>query len=133
MGLDDADREPDIRLAELLVGLSAVADLGMGQPVGSAARTGLIAVGLARIVGSDESTVSDVFFAALLQHVGCTAYSHEATALFADEVSIKRASLATDFERSREVLLGYLPTIVRDAPAGESCVLPVAHCSTGAA
>jgi hypothetical protein len=48
-------------------------------------------------------------------------------------VSIKRASLATDFERSREVLLGYLPTIVRDAPAGESCVLPVAHCSTGAA
>lgn len=112
-------RGSGIRVAELVVGLSAVADLGMGQPVGSSSRTCLVAVGLARATRCDESTVSDVFFAALLQHIGCTAYSHEATLLFADEISIKRASLATDFDRPREIVLGYLPTIVRDAPAGQ--------------
>lgn len=115
----EGDNGPGIRLSELLVGLSAVADLGMGQPVGSAARSCLVAVGLARASGCDEGTVSDVLFAALLQHVGCTAYSHEASLLFADELSIKRASLATDFSRPREIVLGYLPAIVREAPAGQ--------------
>jgi len=60
-----------------------------------------------------------VFFAALLQHVGCTAHSHEATLLFADELSVKAASLVTDFGRPGEIVFGYLPTIVRAAPAGE--------------
>lgn len=113
------DPRSGIRLVELLVGLSAVADLGMGQPVGSAARTCFVAVALARATGCDERTVSDVLFAALLQHVGCTAYSHEATLLFADELAIKRASLVTDFERPREIVFGYLPTIVGTARAGE--------------
>lgn len=108
-----------IRLAELLLGLTGVADLGMGQPVGAAARTCHAAVGIARVLGCDEQTTSDVFYAALLQHVGCTAYSHEASLLFGNELSIKRASLRTDFERPREVLLDYLPTIMREAPPGD--------------
>jgi hypothetical protein len=63
--------------------------------------------------------VSDVFFAALLQHIGCTAYAHEITELFADEFSIKRAGLATDFTRPSENMLSYLPRITRESPAGE--------------
>jgi HD-GYP domain-containing protein (c-di-GMP phosphodiesterase class II) len=110
---------PVVRLTELLVGLSGVADLGMGQPIGSAARACFVAVELARATGCPETTVADCFFAALLQHVGCTAYSHEASVLFADELSVKGASLATDFTRPGEVLLGYLPRIVREAPAGQ--------------
>jgi HD-GYP domain-containing protein (c-di-GMP phosphodiesterase class II) len=117
--LAEGSREPGIRVSELLIGLSAVADLGMGQPVGSAARTCFVAVALARGSGYDEASVADVFFTALLQHIGCTAYSHEASLLFADELSIKRASVTTDFERPREVAFGYLPTIARAAPAGE--------------
>ena len=115
----EAHHERDVRVAELLVGLSSVADLGMGQPVGSAARSCLVAVWLSRANGCHEDVVSDVLYAALLQHVGCTAYSHEASLLFADELSIKRASLATDFSSRREVLLGYLPAVVREAPAGQ--------------
>jgi HD-GYP domain-containing protein (c-di-GMP phosphodiesterase class II)/DNA-binding CsgD family transcriptional regulator len=107
-----------VRVADLLLGLSAVSDLGMGQPVGSAARACFIAVTLARDAGCDEPTVADVFFATLLQHVGCNAYAHEASLLFADELSIKRAALTTDFDRTREVVFGYLPTVVREAPAG---------------
>ena len=101
--------EAQIRLAELLLGLTGVADLGMGQPVGAAARTCQVSVGTARALGCDDHTTSDVFYAALLQHVGCTAYSHEASLLFGDELSIKRASLRTNFERPREVLLDYQP------------------------
>jgi hypothetical protein len=38
--------------------------------------------------------------------------------MFADELSIKRASLVTDFDRPREVVFRYLPAIAREAPAG---------------
>lgn len=91
----------------------------MGLPVGSAGRTAWVAVELARRCGCPEPVVAEVFYAALLQHIGCTAYSHEVTALFADEYSIKRASLATDFTRQREVMFGYLPRITREAPPGQ--------------
>ena len=57
-----------MRLAELLVGFSAVADLGMGLPIGEAARTAIVAVNLARGAGCPEPEVSDVFFAALRPH-----------------------------------------------------------------
>ena len=56
----------EVRLAQLLVGLSAVGDLGMGQPVGDAARTCLLAVSLARAVGGDDGLVADVLYTALL-------------------------------------------------------------------
>ncbi|MCV2491327.1 LuxR C-terminal-related transcriptional regulator [Geodermatophilus sp. YIM 151500] len=108
-----------VRLAELVVGLSGVADLGMGLPVGSAARVADVGVQLAGRLGCGRDDVAAVFWAALLQHIGCTGYSHEVSALFADETAVKRASLATDFTRPREFLLGYLPRIAAGAPPGD--------------
>lgn len=109
----------DLRLAELLVGLSGVADLGMGQPQGSAVRVCFLATSLAHSMGLSDRDVRDVYYAALLQHIGCTAYSHESARLFADETSVKRATLATNFNDVRDILFGYLPAITREAPAGE--------------
>ena len=63
----------DVRLADLLVALSGVADLGMGMPVGSSARAAVLAVALARGSGCPEPEVAAVFYASLLQHIGCTA------------------------------------------------------------
>ncbi len=91
----------------------------MGLPIGEAARTAMVAVNLARGAGCTESDVSDVYYAGLLQHIGCTAYAHEVTELFADEFSIKRAGLATDFTRRGEIVGSYLPRITRESPAGE--------------
>lgn len=108
-----------MRLGEVLIAFSAIADLGMGLPVGEAARTAHLAVELARASGCPEPEVASVFAAALLQHIGCTAYSHEASQLFADETVVKRESLATDFTRPREIAFGYLPRVVRGAPAGD--------------
>jgi HD-GYP domain-containing protein (c-di-GMP phosphodiesterase class II) len=107
-----------VRLAELLIGLSSVADIGMGQPIGSALRTCRVALTLADLCDCDGPTSAAVFSAALLQHIGCTAYSHEASLLFANEIAIKQYSAETDFGKPREVVTGYLPRIVRAAPPG---------------
>ena len=110
---------PPVRLAELVAGLSGVADLGMGLPLGSAARSAGLAVEVAERLGCSRDEIAGVFWAGLLQHIGCTAYSHELSALFPDETAIKRISLATDFTRPPEIVLGYLPSVVAAAPPGE--------------
>jgi hypothetical protein len=87
-------------LAELLAGMSLVADVGMGLEAGEAARAALVAVELAIAVGAPDP--SDVYYTTLLQHIGCTAYAHEAAAMLGgDEIAVKRASMHTDFGYSR--------------------------------
>jgi HD-GYP domain-containing protein (c-di-GMP phosphodiesterase class II) len=97
-----------LRLSELLVGLSLVADTGMGLEPGESARATLIATRLADHVGAPDPR--SVYYTTLLQHVGCTAYAHEAASLLGgDEIAVKGAAVRTDFTRPREVVLGYLP------------------------
>jgi hypothetical protein len=50
----------------------------MGLEPGEAARAAVIAARLAEDVGAGE--LPDVYYTTLLQHVGCTAYAHEAAA-----------------------------------------------------
>jgi HD-GYP domain-containing protein (c-di-GMP phosphodiesterase class II) len=102
-----------LALADLLAGLSLVADLGMGLEPGQAGRATVVAMGLARVV--DAPQPSDVYYTALLQHVGCTAYAHEASALLGgNEIAVKRAAVLTDFGDPRDVARTYLPHL---APA----------------
>ena len=101
-------------LAELLAGMSVVADIGMGLEQGEAARAALVAVELAIAVGAPDP--SDVYYTTLLQHIGCTAYAHEAAALLGgDEIAVKRAAMRTDFGNPGEVLRGYLPSLAPTA------------------
>jgi HD-GYP domain-containing protein (c-di-GMP phosphodiesterase class II) len=107
----------DVRLAELLVGLSQAVDAGMGLEPGEAARATLIAMRLADALGVDDAP--GVYYTALLQHVGCTAYAHEASAMLGgDEIAVKTAALRTDFTRPREILLVYLPNLAPHASLG---------------
>src|SRR6266850_8522825 len=93
--------------------MSLVADIGMGLEQGEAARAALVAVELANAVGAPDT--SDVYYTTLLQHIGCTAYAHEAAALLGgDEIAVKRASMHTDFGNPLDVLGVYLPGL---APA----------------
>ena len=108
----DAER---LRLAELLVGLSQVADAGMGLEPGEAARTCLLAVRLGELVGAPD--LGAVLYTALLQHLGCTAYAHEAAAtLGGDDIAVKSAAVRTDFSRPADVVRTYLPALAPDAP-----------------
>lgn len=102
-----------VRLAELLAGLSMVADIGMGFEPGEAGRAVLVAMELCDLRGGDDP--SDVYYTTMLQHVGCTAYAHEAAAMLGgDEIAVKRAAMLTDFSSVRDVTRTYLPGL---APA----------------
>jgi HD-GYP domain-containing protein (c-di-GMP phosphodiesterase class II) len=103
-----------LRLAELLTGLSLVADIGMGLSPGEAGRAALVAVELADVAGADDP--ADVYYTTLLQHVGCTGYAHEAAAMLGgDEIAVKRAAVHTDFGSARDVVRSYLPHLAPTA------------------
>lgn len=105
-----------LRLAEILLGLSRVADLGMGLEPGEAARTSILAARLAEELAAPDPGA--VYYASLLQHLGCTAYAHEAAArLGGDEIAVKAASLRTDFTSPRSIVTAYLPNLAPKAGA----------------
>ena len=80
-----------LRLADLLTGLSIVADLGYDLPVETAMRAALVGTDLARRMGLSEPEAADVFYVSLMLHVGCLAYSHETAELFGDDAAVHRA------------------------------------------
>src|SRR4029453_11452452 len=65
-----------LRLADMLGGLSIAADRGFGLPREEAMRSCLIGTALARRLGVSEDVVADTFYTSLLVHIGCTAFSH---------------------------------------------------------
>jgi HD-GYP domain-containing protein (c-di-GMP phosphodiesterase class II) len=66
-----------VRLAELMAALSLATDLGMGQPLEQALRYCLLALELGRRIGCDARALSDVYYLALLEHLGCSATAPE--------------------------------------------------------
>ncbi len=86
----------DLRLADLLAALSVATDLGMGHEPEKAIRSCLLATELARSSDLPEVQVRDVYYTALLQHLGCTAPSHELTRVFGDDVSVLPQAERTD-------------------------------------
>jgi HD-GYP domain-containing protein (c-di-GMP phosphodiesterase class II)/DNA-binding CsgD family transcriptional regulator len=94
-----------LRLADLLAALSLETDLGMGHPPEEAIRTCLLATGLARRNDLPDDEVADVYWTALLMHVGCTAFAHEQAAFFGgDEIAVNDLGSRTDFVNPREAL-----------------------------
>jgi HD-GYP domain-containing protein (c-di-GMP phosphodiesterase class II)/DNA-binding CsgD family transcriptional regulator len=94
----------DLRLAEPLAALSLTTDLAMGQEIEKALRTCLMATRLARAMDLPEAEVRDIYYTALLQHLGCTATNHEETYLFGDELSGRAQAERTDIGNTRETL-----------------------------
>jgi HD-GYP domain-containing protein (c-di-GMP phosphodiesterase class II) len=103
-------------LADPLVGLSAIGDIGRGREPGQAARTCFIACRLARSLDADEATVRAVFFASLLQHIGCVAHAHETAALDGGRnVEVNAVADETDFSRPADVLNRFLVELSPEA------------------
>ena len=102
-----------LRLADLLGGLSIVADMGYGFPVGHATRSCLIGVGLARSLGLEEHEVADTFYTSLLSHIGCVSFSHEMSASFGDEYSANMAGAKTNFAAPKDIFATLIPETAR--------------------
>ena len=61
-----------LRLAELLATVSLASDLAHDVPAESALRDTVLAVRLGHLAGWSNEDLSDVYYLALLYHVGCT-------------------------------------------------------------
>jgi putative nucleotidyltransferase with HDIG domain len=94
----------DLRLADVLAALSVATDLGMGQEPEKAVRTCLVATQLARAMDLPDADVRDVFYTALLKHLGCTAPSHETAYLLGDDLAGAPVAERTDVADRREAL-----------------------------
>ncbi len=69
-----------MRLAEIMAAVSLATDLGMGQPLEQALRVCVLAMELGRRLGCPPPALSDVYYVALLEHLGCTATAPEIAA-----------------------------------------------------
>ncbi len=77
----------ELRLAELIAALSLAIDLGMGQPMEHFMRACLLAMRLANALNLDEQVRSDVYYLAMLRHLGCTAHADVTAAIFGDDIA----------------------------------------------
>jgi HD-GYP domain-containing protein (c-di-GMP phosphodiesterase class II)/DNA-binding CsgD family transcriptional regulator len=134
-----------VRLADLLAAVSVATDLGMGQEPEKAICACLVATALARRMGTPEAEVADVYYTALLRHLGCTATAHEEAYLGGDELVSRPVAERADFGNPRESLalllqLGrgtgvdrarYLARALRAGKQGDRAILG-AVCEVGA-
>jgi putative nucleotidyltransferase with HDIG domain len=106
------------RLADLLAALSQVSDLGMGLEPEEALRVCLFATSLCRELDLDEKTLSEVYYAALLQHSGCTAHAYEFGLALGDDVAINRVGSRTNFADPADIVRTYLPGLAEQGALG---------------
>jgi HD-GYP domain-containing protein (c-di-GMP phosphodiesterase class II) len=98
-----AGPDEPLRLAELMAALSLATDLGLGRPLEHELGVCLAALELADRLGSSPEERSDVYYVALLAHVGCTgAAPHFARWAGGDEIHF--------LQGMRELGLGSEPT-----------------------
>jgi HD-GYP domain-containing protein (c-di-GMP phosphodiesterase class II) len=102
-----------LRLADLLAGLSIVADLGFGLPPESAMRSCIVGTGLARKSGMSEAEVADTFYATLLLHVGCGTFAHETSTLFGDDRAVLARVARTNVADPRDMIRKVVPEATR--------------------
>jgi len=101
------------RTLELLGGLSLVTDIGTGSPLEESLKRCLVAARLARMIGCTDSEVSDVLYTALLQHLGCTAYSHEAARVWGDDVITARVNFLSSSGELKDMWRLWIPGIAK--------------------
>src|SRR5918912_1680398 len=95
----------ELRLAELIAALSLATDLGMGQPMELALRIAALGVELGHRLGLQRSELSDVYYLALVQHIGCTSDSLEFAAFAGgDDIAYRRRAIAWPGSPPAEVL-----------------------------
>ena len=73
---------PQVRLSEVLSGLSYALDLTEGHPRGHSARTCLIGMRIARELNLPADRQSDLFYALLLKDAGCSSNAARVSQLF---------------------------------------------------
>jgi putative nucleotidyltransferase with HDIG domain len=93
----------ELRLSEVLSGLSHALDLTEGQRPGHAVRTCLIGMRLADVLHLEPELRSPLFYALLMKDLGCSSNAARFAALFgADDHGVKADLKVTDWSRALE-------------------------------
>ena len=109
--------EVELRLSELLSGLSHALDITEGQPRGHAERSCLIGMRLGAELGLDDDTRSSIFYALLLKDAGCSSNAAKIAALFAaDDATVKRTRRLTDSDSTWQALAHIVRTTAPGCP-----------------
>lgn len=93
-----------MRLLELLCPLAAACDAGACLPPDTAQRTALIGWGLGRALGFSRTLQSDLVYAGLLRHLGCSVTAHEETRLMGDEQELRGSFNGIDVTAPAQIL-----------------------------
>src|SRR6185437_4970465 len=75
-----------VRLADLMVSLSLVTDLGFGQPSEHMLRSARIGMRLGERLGLTTDELATLYDVGILTYVGCPVYGNEAAVLFGDDM-----------------------------------------------
>jgi HD-GYP domain-containing protein (c-di-GMP phosphodiesterase class II) len=102
-----------VRLADLLAGLSRLADLGFGLQVGDSIRSAALATLVGRSLDLPEVDVRASMYTALLLHVGCVGYTHESVRVFGDEFVMNLAAERTNLADPRDIAKTLVPALMR--------------------
>ncbi len=102
-----------VRLADLLAGLSRLADLGFGLPAGDSIRSAALAAVMSRSLDLPNDDVRASMYTALLLHVGCVGYTHESVRVFGDEFVMNLAAERTDRDDPRDIARTLVPALMR--------------------
>lgn len=106
-------------LAECIAALSVATDLGMGQPLEYALQVCLLATRLGDALGLSEHELREVYYLALLRHIGCNAETSVMAALFGDEL-VMRAEVARADEASMPEMVQVITRTLRQTQSGAS-------------
>jgi len=105
------------RLESLLGALSIAGDLAAGLPLETSLRTCVLATRLARALG--WPALDEVRHLTLLRHLGCTAFSHEASRLGGDDHDLLATYSGVDTAKRSAVIGRTVGRLARDAPFGK--------------
>jgi HD-GYP domain-containing protein (c-di-GMP phosphodiesterase class II) len=104
-----------VRLAELLAAVSLATDLADDSPFESALGDALTSLRLARLAGLKGEDLTDVYYFALLYHLGCTASAdRQAQVSAGDDVSSRRWFSEADYTDRGELLRLAATRVARD-------------------
>jgi putative nucleotidyltransferase with HDIG domain len=93
----------EVRLSEVIAGLSYALDLTEGQRPGHSVRSCAIGMRLAEVLGLSRQERSDLFYALLLKDLGCSSNASRFAALFgADDHTLKSNLVLMDWPRALE-------------------------------
>ena len=109
----------EIRLAELMAALSLATDLGMGQPMEYALCVCVLSVRLGEALGLSENELREIYYLALLRHIGCNAETYRMADLFGDELALRADFAAVDSRHTSQVV-GLVLHYIRQANEGTS-------------